>query len=816
VPTGGPRHDQMGRPKPAATQDRATAKPAARRRPRLAWRLFKWLFLLGLVLGLLGAGAVGGLFLWYGREGELPLKTLSDYHPKQVTRVYSSDGQLLGELYVERRTVIPYAKIPRVLINAVTAAEDADFFKHQGLDYLGMLRAFVANLRHGGYRQGGSTITQQVVKTFLLSPERTLKRKIQEVILARRVEASLTKEEILYLYLNQIYYGHGRYGIEEAARFYFGKSVGDLTVGEAALIAGLPQSPERLSPLKHPAAAKERQRYVLEQMARHGYIPVAEAQRVASEPIRIVRETTPYLGAAPEAVDYVRESLVQRYGEAKLAEAGLRVTTTIDARMQTAAREAVTRGLQAIDARQSYRGGSNRVHPPRGDKSAGAFARALAKAVARLAKDNGTPRSGQLYDGIVLAVADAPPRLTVALGSAEGVVDLEHDDRYNPKHLPPTKRFTRGDRVRVRVTEATPGRGRKGPPTVALALELGPQAALVALDPKTHEVRALVGGYDFHAGGFDRALRARRQPGSSFKPIVYAAALAAGKITPATVINDSPEVYGKWRPDNAEQDTFRGPVRVRVALAHSINTVAIKTINEVGVEAVRTLAQQLGISSPITKDPTIALGSSAVTPLEMATAFTAFADEGRSAPPRFIISIDKEKLPPPAPQQALTPEVAFLITSLLRSVVEEGTAGAARKLKWYACGKTGTNYLRRPTPGIRDAWFVGFTPDLVTSVWVGFDDNRRLGRGEQGSRAALPIWVDFMGHALQHQPVRAFTPPPGIEVVRIDPRTGLLAAPGSAAYKDEFFLKGTAPTETAPAEGETTPDSYVIDQTGAD
>jgi penicillin-binding protein 1A len=794
---------------------RSSTEPAGRPgknrpRPRLIWRLVKWLLTLSLLGAALGAAGIGGLFLWYGRESALPLRNLADYHPKQLTRVYSADNQLIGEIALERRTVVPYERIPKVLVNAVVAAEDAEFFHHQGLNYMGMLRAFIANLRHGGYKQGGSTITQQVVKTFLLSPERTLKRKVQEVILARRVEATLAKEEILYLYLNQIYYGHGRYGVEEASRFFFGKGVGSLTVGEAALIAGLPQSPERLSPLKHPEAAKERQRYVLEQMARRGYLKVEEADRIAREPIRVVRDASPALGIAPEAVDVVREELVQRYGEAKLAEMGLTVRTTIDARVQQAAREAVTRGLMNIDGRQGYRAAGGRVHG------------SLEKAVAKLKKENGSLQKGHVVEGIVTAVDDAQQELVVALGEREGVVDLSQDGRYNPQKKAPSKRFASGDRIRVRIGEREDrpaprkGRGAAGDERLPLALELGPQAALVALDPHTRQVRAVVGGYDFHLGGFDRAIRARRQPGSSFKPLVYAAALAAGKITPATVINDAPDVFGTWKPDNAEQEAYRGPVRVRQAIALSINTVAVKIINDVGVEPVRQLAKQLGIASPINDDPTIALGSAAVTPLELTNAFAAFADEGRAGTPSFIVSIGQEAVTPPPAQPVLSPEVAFLMTSLLRSVVEEGTGGAARKLKWYACGKTGTNYLRKPQPGIRDAWFVGLTPDLVAGVWVGFDDNRRLGRGEQGSKAALPIWVDFMGQALKGKPARGFTPPPGLEVVRIDPRTGLLAAPGSAAYKDEYFVKGTAPTQAAPAEGEATPDNFIIDQTGSD
>ena len=753
------------------------------------------------VLGLFaGVATLVGVFSYYASDPKLPkLSRLDAYRPKQVTRILDRAGAPIGEMGNEKRTVVPYEAIPKVLINAVVSAEDADYFHHDGLNYRGMVRAVLEDVLRGRRAQGGSSITQQVVKNLILSPERTLRRKVQEAILARQLSQKLSKEDILALYLNQIYYGHGRYGCEEAARYYFGKSVHDVDLAEAALLAGLPQSPERLSPRKHPDAAKTRQRYVLGQMAEHGYIDQATADRVAAEPIRLAREPASARGTAAEAVDVVAGVLADRVGEEKALEGGLTVTTTIDGHLQELARASLERGLEDLDARQGFRGPSGHLTAKALDHRKTELRRAHTKGV----------RDGEIVEGLVTRVEsdDKNPRggrLFVDVGAPddkEGVVDFTLETRYGKGPKPLATRFKPGDLVRVRAASDRPHPEGGG---LALALELGPQAAMVVMDPTTHEVLALVGGYDFHAGGFDRSLRAMRQPGSAFKPIVYAAAIEAKKITPATLINDSPAVYDLWKPQNYEKEEFRGPVRVRTALAESINTVAIKILSDVGLDAARAEAAKVGITSPIAPDIglSLALGSLTVTPLELANAYATFADGGMAAKidkTSLVSAIGDQKIPPPALVPGLPPEVAYVMVSLMRSVVEEGTArsAVAGKLHRPVAGKTGTSN------GQRDAWFVGFTPDLLAAVWVGFDDMKKLGRGEAGGKTAAPIWADFMAKATAGKPSKDFVQPPGVVVQRIDRTSGLLAAPGQeAGTLDEVFLDGTAPTQQAPVAGQ--------------
>jgi len=765
---------------------------------------------LAIVLAAVGAvaGAAGlvGLFVYFGSDAKLPtVESLRDYRPKQVTRLLDRNGQVIAELGVEKRTFVPYAEIPKILIDAVVSAEDADYWHHAGLDYRGMLRAFIENVLRGRTAQGGSTITQQVVKTFLLSPERTLRRKVQEIILARRLSQKLSKEQILELYLNQIYYGHGRYGCEEAARFFFGKSVRQVDVAQAALLAGLPQSPERLSPRKHPEAAKTRQRYVLGQLAERGYIERATAEKLAKEPIVISRDTAPSPELAAEAVDAVSRWLGERFQGQPVAELGLKVQTTIDARWQAQARQALERGLEDVDARQGFRG-------PAGHLAGKALLKHRA-AVAALRAGRNPP---QIYDGVVVAVERHPsdPRLghlVVDVGGETGVVDLADEPRYTKGPKPLLDRFSEGDLVRVRFA---PERGRPDPKRlgagekaaadapVALALELGPQAAMIVMNPITKQILAEVGGYDFRPGGFNRAERAVRIPGSAFKPILYAAAIESRKFTAASIINDAPDVYDRWKPQNYEKEEFRGPVRLRVALAHSINTVAIKLLEQVGLPAVKGMAARAGIVSPIDDNVglALALGATTVHPLEMANAYATFAAGGQRADPVLVTRVGDEAITPVATIAAIPPDVAYVVVSLMRSVIQEGTAAsAAGRLRRPAAGKTGTSNA------LRDAWFIGFTPELLAAVWVGFDDQKKLGRGEAGAKTALPIWTDFMTKALAGQPVHDFVQPPGIVVQRIDKATGLLPPPGREIGPDGFdevFLEGTAPTEVAPAAGQ--------------
>jgi penicillin-binding protein 1A len=852
---------------------RATPKPRARslgsgggRGASPSWKRALRIGAAIATLGLFAAIAgVVGLFSYYGSDPKLPnLSRLDTYRPKQLTRILDRNGAPIGELGSEKRTVIPYDAIPKLLVNAVVSAEDADYFQHGGLNYRGMVRALLEDVLRGRRAQGGSSITQQVVKNLVLSPERTLRRKVQEVILARQLSEKLSKEEVLGLYLNQIYYGHGRYGCEEAARYFFGKSVRDINLAEAALLAGLPQSPERLSPRKHPDAAKTRQRYVLGQMAAHGYIEQATADRLAGEPIRLAREPASARGTAAEAVDIVGGVLAERLGEQAAVESGITVTTTLDGHLQELARASLERGLEDLDARQGFRGPSGhltgpaldkkrvelvkghatglndveivegivtRVDPEAGNvklghlyvdvgvREKGNEARAAVKAASSGANPQGTKSDTNSVKG---TASSKPPRGAVRrgisdealeaakVGVKEGVVDFAYEPRYSKGTKALDERFKPGDLVRVRLASDRPhAEGRPFP----LALELGPQAAMVVMDPATHEILALVGGYDFHAGGYDRSVRAMRQPGSAFKPIIYAAAVEAHKITPATILDDAPEVYQLWKPQNYEKEQFRGPVRVRTALAESINTVAIKVLSDVGLDQARVVATRVGITSPIAPDIglSLALGSLTVTPLELANVYATFADGGQAAKvdkSSLVSAVGDQKIAPPQLVPGLPPEVAYVMVSLMRSVIDEGTArsAVAGKLHRPVAGKTGTSN------GQRDAWFVGFTPDLLAAVWVGFDDMKKLGRGEAGGKTAAPIWADFMVKATAGKPTKDFVQPPGVVVQRIDKATGLLASAGQeSGTLDEVFLDGTAPTQQAPAAGqEASPDKLLL------
>ena len=780
---------------------------------------FRWvkrIFFVGILLALMGAGAATAVVLVYASDPDLPrIDHVGSYHPKVVTKILASGGELIGEVYEERRTLVPRDKIPKVMIDALVDAEDAEFYQHEGLSYWGMLRAMLHNLKPGSHKQGASTLTQQLVRNLILkSSERTLKRKVQELILSRRIEDKLSKDEILWMYLNQIEFPYHRYGVEEAARFYFGKGVAEINAGEAALLASLPKGPSEIDPWKHPDRAKDRQRYVLSQMVRYKHLAPADAEKFASAPIQLVSSPSPYSGIAPEFVDEVKRVLGERIGQKRLATAGLVVTTTCDVKIQKLAREALEKQLQALDARQGYRKALRNL--------TGAARVGYLKKLGNefpVDKYPAGPPMGRVVEGVVKGRAKFPDHtLEIELGGRLGALTLPpKPDRYNPDGLPVDQRFKAGDVLRVGVIDKQELDGWEGEVPI-LSLELGPQAALVVMDPATREVRAMVGGYGFRNGGFNHATVAKRQPGSSFKPLVYAAALDTHKFTAATVLIDGPQVYASpglapWKPTNAEKEEYNGPVRLRFALAKSLNTVASQLVDvgRDGVEpaAVVALAHEAGIESELEANPSLALGTSVVTPMELTNVYATLANGGKRLTPQILKKVDgevEEDVQKTA-VQAMKPELAYVITSMLTSVIEEGTAASARgKLKRPAAGKTGT------TNSHKDAWFVGFTPDLATGVWVGFDDNRELGRGEQGARAALPIWIDVMSGALRGVPPRPFAQPPGVVVQKIDPKTGLLAAPGAVNAIDEVFLEGTAPTQVAPQAGEANPDTYTVDQ----
>lgn len=736
------------------------------------------------VVALSCLAAAVGLYAYVGRQiADIDAAAIEAHVPKQVTRVLARDGRLIGEIFEERRIVVPYADIPSHVENAFLAAEDADFYRHEGLDWLGIARAAVANLRAGAVRQGASTITQQVVKIFLLSPERTFRRKLQELVLARRIERILPKRRILELYLNQIYLGHGCYGVEAASRYYFGKSVRDIDLGQAAILAGLPKAPSRDSPIDNPEGAKRRQAYVLEQMVARGWADPAEARRYIEAPLDVVdRRVVPRVEPGAETVvDAVEAMLTERYGKEKLARLGAVVHTTIDLDVQRTAQKALRNALRAVDARQRY--GRN-LRPASEERNQRARAKAKAAfavgarvpMVVRRAIDDGTRRGVEGDVGEVVCFAP-----------------VAKAGRYDDPDKPLSESFVAGAITMVRIEDVSDDHG------CIVRIDAGPEGAVVVVDASSGEVLALVGGYDVPRGGFDRALRARRQPGSAFKPFVYGAAIESRRYTPATLVEDSPEIYEKWRPTNYEVDAYRGPIRVREALAHSVNTVAIKLLDAVGIERVHDFARRAGIVSPLADDLSLALGTSEVTPLELAAAYGTFARGGVRVPGYFVRSVDVPREGTldlvPAGERTIDAAVVYVLTSMMTSVVEEGTARRARKLGRPVAGKTGTSASNR------DAWFAGFTPRHVAAVWIGFDEPRPLGRGETGGRAALPAFVEIFEAIEGDLPAEPFLAPPGVEVRRIDRATGKLARPDAdpETTLDEVFVAGTAPTEEAPA-----------------
>ncbi|MBW2039895.1 MAG: penicillin-binding protein 1A [Deltaproteobacteria bacterium] len=772
-----------------------------------------------LILACLLAGT--GAYLYFSFTLP-PIKSLEDYKPPIITQVFSDDGELIGEFFKERRIVVPIERIPKILSQAFVAAEDSKFFQHKGISYLGILRAIAKNIMAGRIIQGGSTITQQVVRSLVLSRERTLSRKIREILLAHRIEKYLTKEEILYIYLNQIYLGHGNYGVEAAAQDYFGKGVEELTLSEAALLAGLPRAPEKYSPLHHLNQAKGRQAYVLGRMVEDGYITKKEADRDYQAPLEIKTREDKYLNTAPYFTEYVRIYLQEKYGEDLLYTQGLQVHTTLDLKMQREAQEALQKGLIELDRRQGYRGPEMVL---KRDEIA-VFCQEMAQKLMEH-----PIKAGETYLGVVRGISKDKKRVWVRIGDKRGYIPFKKmrwartpnpEVDYSTALLKePSQALKKGYVVRVRVEEILP----KG--LVKLDLEQEPevQGAILSVELPTGYVQAMVGGRDFLKSQFNRALQARRQPGSAFKPIVYAAALDKG-FTPASIIIDSPVIYydtlkeDSWKPKNFEE-RFYGPTTLRTALTHSRNVVTIKLLRDIGVPYAIDYARGLGIESPLTPDLSLSLGSSEVTLLELVRAYAVFAARGHLLKPIFVKkvldrdeNILEENLPLPLEAdlkkkegmiveedlkrgeegvcpQVISEETSYIMTSLLEGVVAHGTGWRARNLGRPCAGKTGT------TNEYTDAWFVGYTPDLITGVWVGFDEKRPLGKFETGSRTASPIWVSFMKRALEGKPVRDFPIPEGIVFAKIDPETGLLAPPDAKEAIFECFTEGTQPTTFA-------------------
>ncbi|AKT37220.1 penicillin-binding protein 1A [Chondromyces crocatus] len=765
----------------------------------------RWLKRLGLALLVLAAlGAVAVAVGIQRFEAELPSTAeLKNYQPPQVTRVVTRDGAVLGELFTERRTVVRIQQIPAHVKLAVLAAEDAGFYEHAGLNYLGMLRALAVNLRSTSTRQGGSTITQQVVKNVLLTPERTYDRKAREVILSRKIEQELTKDEILELYLNKIYFGHSRYGIEEAARYYFGKGVRDVSLAEAAMLAGVVKGPGVYSPRINLQKATARRAFVLDQMQAKGFAEAAQVETAKREAMTLAAEPEALNELAPEVVAEAQRMLRQVAGPA-MERGGYTVVTTIDPALQSAARGAVRKNLDNYAKRHKLVGPLKRAK-----KEPAAF--------------DGSPSGYRVFRGVVTGTDDAKGTLSVQVGTLRGTVSLKNADRYNPKGLKPSEFADVGKVVRVSLMGAAPPsavedrEGDDAEPAAAgtvvnhvpapaapaapvpLRLELGPESALVAIDVRTREIRALVGSYGATRGGLDRATFAKRQPGSTFKPFVFGYGIKARRMTPATILETNPAALGSdYKPQNYDESEGHSPARLREALAHSVNVAAVSAMGQLGPSNVAAFASSLGIHAKLGTDLSLALGAYEVTPREMATAYATIAAGGVYEEPQLIVKIlgpDGAELPLPTrpPSHRVMEEAeAYVLTSLLSSVVQSGTGKAARALGRPIAGKTGTSNQAK------DTWFVGFSTDVACAVWTGYDDAVPLGRGEAGASAALPAFVEFMKKAHDKRPITDFPAPRGIVRVKIDPTTGLLANENQEDALTEIFLAGTEPTELAP------------------
>ncbi|HEY1691949.1 MAG TPA: PBP1A family penicillin-binding protein [Polyangiaceae bacterium] len=753
----------------------------------IAWRWTKRLALAALVVAVGGAVALWLVVRRY--EADLPsVSELKTYQAPQVTRILARDGTVLAEIFTQRRTVVPIASLPPHVKLAVLAAEDAGFYEHEGLNYWGIGRAMLVNLRARSTRQGGSTITQQVVKNLLLAThERTFSRKVREALLARRLEQELTKEEILELYLNNIYFGRGRYGIEEAARDDFGKSAKDLDIAEAALIAGRIANPRDYGPRASMTAALTRRTYVLDQMHAKGFLDDADWTAARDEPVHLGPAVDAQGELAPEAVEMAK-AVLERADPEQARMGGFTITTSIDPKLEAVARKALRDDLAAYDKRHGLQG-ALKAPPAVADK----------RKKAPPPRESTTPFEGtpafehhKVLVGVVTGADDAAGTFDVRVGTATGTVRLADFDRYDPGHLAPSAFAPVGARVRVSLL-APVADGK-----VPLRLESGPEGAMVILDVRTREILALVGSYEGQPGALDRATQSRRQPGSTFKPIVYSYALHSRRFTPATLVDPSPDVFeGGYRPTNFEGWAGRDPLRLREALANSVNVAAVRVLHDVGPANVVPWAQALGIESPLKPDLSLALGSYEVRPVELAAAYTTFAAGGMFAEPHLVTRIvgpDGKEVPLPElppPRRVLDPAEAYVTTSMLTSVIDHGTGARAKALGRPLAGKTGTSN------GPKDTWFAGYSPDVAAVVWVGYDDGRPLGGAEQGAVTALPAWMDAMKVATEGKPRVDFPRPPGVTTVTIDKRTGELPFPDDADVMDEVFLAGTEPTATA-------------------
>jgi penicillin-binding protein 1A len=736
-----------------------------------------WSIVLVLVVGF---GVAAGIFAAFLKD--LPsLDGLEEYQPSVATTLYSDQDEPFHSFYEQRRILVPLDKIPTQLKQAVLAVEDSRFFEHHGLSARAIARALIMNVLARRKAQGGSTITQQLARGLFLTPEKNVSRKIKEALLSVEIEKRYSKEKILELYCNLVYFGHGAYGVEAAAQTYFKKSVGELALAEAAMVAGLPSAPNRFSPIVNPQLARRRRDHVLNRMVDEKIITRAEADAASRTPFNetlFTRSST----IAPYFVEHVRQQLEETYGAYALYNTGLKVYTTLNLKMHRAAEEALVGGLRDLDKTRGYR-------PAKAEEMRGRIGPYA-------------PRPGEILPGTVVQVK--PKSVEVQLGRYRG--EIPFDTLTWAKLANPAETFREGAPILVRVLAVNEQRKM-----AELGLEQHPEleGALVALDPRDGAVKAMIGGYDFERSKFNRATQAKRQPGSAFKPFIYAAAFDRGR-TPSTVIDDSPisfhtRVGGQvveWSPRNYDRK-FHGPTTLRRALENSVNVVTVKLLQDVGVDPVIKLAHQVGIESELRREIALALGVSEVTPLELVSAYGVFANGGVRAEPFAIRKVTDQQgrileQHVTETQEVMRPETAYVLVNVMKGVIERGTGARARVIERPLAGKTGT------TDDATDVWFVGFSPSLAAGVWIGYDIKRSLGSAETGGRLALPIWVSFMQKVLRDTEAVDFPVPENVVTVAVDSHTGRPAPPGSPGAIMEYFIRGSEPTDAgrAPVPGE--------------
>ncbi|MBX9904872.1 MAG: penicillin-binding protein 1A [Burkholderiales bacterium] len=757
-----------------------------------------WAFPLLLVFLLAAAGSLVIGFAAVMVVPTLPsLESLTDYRPKIPLRVYSADGQLIGEFGEERRAVVKLEQVPKSLVDAIVAAEDERFYQHGGVDYVGVARAALSNFTSGGVRQGASTITMQVARNFFLSKEKTLTRKFNEMLLAFKIEASLSKQQILELYINQIYLGQRAYGFASAAQIYYGKPLDQLTIAEHAMLAGLPKAPSRFNPVTNPARAKLRQQYVLRRMRELDMITPQQFADAGKEVPPVKQAMNEYGVRADYFAEMVRAQMFERYGEETYTR-GLKVHTTLNVEHQRAAYQAVRKGVLEYDKRHGYRGPEAYV------ELTGQLTDERLEDTLQDAAD-----SDELYAAIVL---EASPKLVRVYRAGGERIDIGEDGlkfaaRMLGDKAAPNQRIRRGAIIRISRDEKNRWQIVQLPAV---------ESAFVAADPRTGAIRALVGGFDFNRNKFNHVTQALRQPGSSFKPFVYSAALEKG-FTAATVINDAPLTFTAaqtgsepWEPKNYD-GKFDGPMRLRTALAKSKNLVSVRILQAISPQYAQDYIARFGFD-PKMHPPylTMALGAGNVTPMQMLGAYSVFANGGYRIAPYFVERVEDDKgnkltvnqplVAGESAERVIDSRNAFIMSSLMRDVVRAGTATRAMRLKRNdLAGKTGT------TNEFVDAWFGGFQSTLVAVAWMGFDQPKTLGRNETGGNAALPIWIDYMAVALKNVPEEPFNPPAGVMAMQIDPQTGVRTSAGGIS--EYFYQEFPAPDQAAEVpEAEKLPD----------